>query len=127
MHYSATWKDYFIILLYYQIIGSLILALILIAVLFLVSKQGSRTFTKAIPFECGFVPNGDSRRPFSIQFFLIALVFLVFDVELILMFPMLVRNLNILSVRAGGFRLFLLIIAGGLIWEWSQGSLEWLN
>lgn len=79
------------------------------------SKQGSRTFTKAIPFECGFVPNGDSRSPFSIQFFLIALVFLVFDVELILMFPMLVRNLNILSVRARGFRLFLLIMAGGLI------------
>jgi NADH-ubiquinone oxidoreductase chain 3 len=94
-----------------------VLVLILILVVFAVSKKGGPSFNKTIPFECGFVPSGDSRAPFSIQFFLISLVFLVFDVELILLFPVLVTQLNLLTLRLAGFLIFVFLMGGGLIWE----------
>lgn len=104
--------------------GGAALVVALTAVLFLVSKQGGFTPAKAVPFECGFVPAGRARAPFSIQFFLISLVFLVFDIELILLFPLLVHELNTLTLRAIGYVLFVIIMRAGFFWEWSQGSLE---
>merc|ERR1712212_1026948 len=80
---------------------------------------------KISPFECGFSPKFNARLPFTLRFFLIALIFLVFDVELVLLFAFLV---NFFSKR--GFLLTILIIcilvilAIGLIHEWNQGSLE---
>jgi NADH-ubiquinone oxidoreductase chain 3 len=81
---------------------------------------------KARPFECGFTPKRVPRMPFSLRFFLIALVFLVFDVELVLIFPLVV-GLNIHSGFSGlaliWVFLFLLFLA--LVYELNQGSLNW--
>ena len=67
------------------------------------------------PFECGFIPIGTARSPFSLQFFLVALIFVIFDVELILLFPFIIRNgLTINSLRVLIYLLFIILLTGGL-------------
>lgn len=83
-------------------------------------------YEKLSPFECGFSPKLNSRLNFSLQFFLITLIFLIFDVELILIFPFLGNTTNAINFW-GPFSLILFIIflSGGFLWEWKQGILEW--
>lgn len=80
---------------------------------------------KARPFECGFTPKRVPRMPFSLRFFLVALVFLVFDVELVLIFPLIVRlntqtAFNIFTL----IWVFLVLLFLALAYEINQGSLN---
>nr|AKS04396.1 NADH dehydrogenase subunit 3 [Parasagitta elegans] len=76
------------------------------------------THEKGSPFECGFDPSGVSRVPFCMKFFLISIVFLVFDVEISLIFPMIYSLYQVMS--------FLMILLGGLCYEWAYGGLQWM-
>ena len=71
---------------------------------------------KGSPFECGFDPAGVSRVTFCMKFFIISIIFLVFDVEVTLVFPIIYRIYQVLS--------FLLILMIGLIYEWAYGGLQ---
>lgn len=81
---------------------------------------------KLSPFECGFDPHGTSRLPFSLRFYLIALIFLIFDVEIVLILPVVVTSsvvrLQVWSLILLGFIGVLLL---GLYYEWAQGALNW--
>nr|AKS04300.1 NADH dehydrogenase subunit 3 [Parasagitta elegans] len=77
-----------------------------------------REHEKGSPFECGFDPSGVSRVPFCMKFFLISIIFLVFDVEISLVFPMIHSLYQVLS--------FLLVLLGGLLYEWTYGGLQWM-
>lgn len=76
-------------------------------------KQGHE---KGSPFECGFDPTGVCRIPFCMKFFLIRIIFLVFDVEISLVFPIIYSLYQVLS--------FLLVLLGGLLYEWTYGGLQ---
>jgi NADH-ubiquinone oxidoreductase chain 3 len=81
---------------------------------------------KASPFECGFTPKDSARLPFSIRFFLISIIFLIFDVELILIFPV-IPGLTT-TLRTSSFLLILsiiIILVLGLLHEAAQGGLAW--
>jgi NADH-quinone oxidoreductase subunit A len=80
---------------------------------------------KHIPFECGVDPTGTARRRFSVKFFLVALLFLVFDVETIFIFPwaVLFRKLGLFGFIEMTIFLFILIL--GLVYVWKKGALEW--
>lgn len=81
---------------------------------------------KNSPFECGFDPKGSARLPFSLRFFLIAVIFLIFDVEITLLLPlaMIINFSNISAWAFTGF-VFIIILLVGLYHEWNQGALEW--
>nr|YP_010233973.1 NADH dehydrogenase subunit 3 [Lens contradens]QTA71643.1 NADH dehydrogenase subunit 3 [Lens contradens] len=82
---------------------------------------------KSSPFECGFDPVGSSRVPFSLRFFLLAVIFVVFDVEIVLLFPV-VMVVGSAWVWVGGYLLllfFLVLLFFGVVHEWREGSLEW--
>nr|YP_010233986.1 NADH dehydrogenase subunit 3 [Physunio superbus]QTA71669.1 NADH dehydrogenase subunit 3 [Physunio superbus] len=82
---------------------------------------------KSSPFECGFDPVGSSRVPFSLRFFLLAVIFVVFDVEIILLFPA-VMVVGGIWMWVGGYLLllfFLVLLFLGVVYEWWEGSLEW--
>nr|QOY44580.1 NADH dehydrogenase subunit 3 [Solenaia oleivora] len=82
---------------------------------------------KLSPFECGFDPMGSSRVPFSLRFFLLAVIFVVFDVEIVLLFPAVMVVGSPLMWIGGCVTLlfFLVLLFGGVVHEWREGSLEW--
>ena len=81
---------------------------------------------KRSPFECGFDPMGSARLPFSLRFFLLAVIFLIFDVEIVLLVPVFIGCFEGIRIRVfwGGF-VFLIILIAGLFHEWNEGSLDW--
>nr|YP_010688070.1 NADH dehydrogenase subunit 3 [Torix tukubana]WBR65251.1 NADH dehydrogenase subunit 3 [Torix tukubana] len=82
---------------------------------------------KTSPFECGFDPNNQARIPFSTRFFLLAIIFIVFDIEIVLLMPMPIIMYSMISLSyILIFCLFLLILLVGLIHEWNEGSINWL-
>nr|UQJ75150.1 NADH dehydrogenase subunit 3 [Eucryptotermes sp. n. nr. breviceps] len=105
---------------------TLMLTTIIMIITSLLSKKNIEDREKSSPFECGFDPKSPARLPFSLRFFLIAVIFLIFDVEIALLLPMTIvmttsntKSWMIIS------SLFLLILIVGLFHEWNQGSLEW--
>nr|ASN74024.1 NADH dehydrogenase subunit 3 [Salamandra atra] len=80
---------------------------------------------KLSPYECGFDPLGSARLPFSIRFFLIAILFLLFDLEIALLLPTpWASQMLPLSTLLWSF-IILLLLTIGLMYEWAQGGLEW--
>nr|ACU87768.1 NADH dehydrogenase subunit 3 [Prionochilus percussus] len=81
---------------------------------------------KLSPYECGFDPLGSARLPFSIRFFLVAILFLLFDLEIALLLPLpwATQLQSPTTTLALASSLILLLILG-LIYEWTQGGLEW--
>nr|YP_010156067.1 NADH dehydrogenase subunit 3 [Actinopyga lecanora]QQY85564.1 NADH dehydrogenase subunit 3 [Actinopyga lecanora]QWE50460.1 NADH dehydrogenase subunit 3 [Actinopyga lecanora] len=79
---------------------------------------------KNSPYECGFDPINSARLPFSFRFFLIAILFLIFDLEIALLFPAIPAT-NLASEIQLFSSIFIIILAGGLAYEWNQGGLEW--
>nr|QLY90064.1 NADH dehydrogenase subunit 3 [Tabanus autumnalis] len=112
------------------IMGSIIMIISMIVMMLatILSKKSLIDREKASPFECGFDPMSSSRLPFSLQFFLIAIIFLIFDVEIALILPMIMiikfSNLMIWSFTSAFFIIILLL---GLYHEWNQGALEWTS
>nr|ARH53850.1 NADH dehydrogenase subunit 3 [Elodes minuta] len=91
-----------------------------------ISKKTSTDREKSSPFECGFDPKNSSRLPFSLHFFLIAVIFLIFDVEIALLMPMiLIMNMSNVTNYTIIIFLFLLILLIGLYHEWTAGALNW--
>lgn len=80
---------------------------------------------KMIPFECGNDPIGDTRKRFSVKFFIVALLFIIFDIEAVFIYPwaVLYRKLGLFGLVEMAVFLFILII--GLFYVWKKGALEW--
>nr|ATL76472.1 NADH dehydrogenase subunit 3 [Stylotermes sp. CN13] len=92
----------------------------------LMSKKTNEDREKSSPFECGFDPKNSARLPFSSRFFLIAVIFMIFDVEIALLLPMpITMTTSNMKTWMTISSMFLLILIVGLYHEWNQGSLEW--
>nr|ARH54952.1 NADH dehydrogenase subunit 3 [Coleoptera sp. 4 AH-2016] len=112
--------------MYTLMIMIMLIMFIMTNILNFVSKKWIFDREKSSPFECGFDPKNSARLPFSLQFFLIAVIFVIFDVELTLLFPsitiFLSSNIYYFSMI---FNTFLFILMFGLYHEKLQGSLDW--
>nr|YP_010939912.1 NADH dehydrogenase subunit 3 [Aularches miliaris]WLG65249.1 NADH dehydrogenase subunit 3 [Aularches miliaris] len=94
----------------------------------MMSKKMINNREKNSPFECGFDPKSYSRMPFSIQFFLIAVIFMIFDIEIALIIPIVkILNISNLKIWLTSTMTFLFILLSGLYHEWNQGALKWAN
>ena len=76
-------------------------------------------------YECGFEPFDDSRGRFEVKFYLVAILFLIFDLEVAFLFPWAVGFQHIGSLGFWSMMLFLLILTIGFLYEWKKGALEW--
>nr|QHZ87522.1 NADH dehydrogenase subunit 3 [Mesopodagrion tibetanum] len=106
----------------------IILSNIIMMTASLLSKKSIIDREKSSPFECGFDPFYVARIPFSLKFFLIAVIFLIFDVEIAIILPtMMVFKESEPTMWMITFSIFILILLVGLYYEWHQGALEWSN
>nr|BAR45830.1 NADH dehydrogenase subunit 3 [Bathysaurus ferox] len=81
---------------------------------------------KLSPYECGFDPLGSARLPFSLRFFLVAILFLLFDLEIALLLPLpWADQLTTPTLTFYWATIVLVLLTLGLAYEWSQGGLEW--
>nr|YP_010310517.1 NADH dehydrogenase subunit 3 [Acromitus flagellatus]UMY76052.1 NADH dehydrogenase subunit 3 [Acromitus flagellatus] len=115
---STTQKILLIILI------SLLLSL-LIALASYMLGDTSPDKEKASVYECGFTPYDNPGNPISVRFFLIGILFLVFDLEISLLFPWSISSYLSTYLGFWVIFLFILILTWGLIYEWVKGGLEW--
>nr|AWV84335.1 NADH dehydrogenase subunit 3 [Chonosia atrodorsalis] len=105
----------------------LLLLLLLWLILYVLSSKTILDREKLSPFECGFDPISSPRIPFSSHFFLIAVIFLIFDVELVVIMPLIacMMNIDLLGMYTVIIT-FLFILIIGLFHEWSNKMLDWM-
>lgn len=114
---------YFILL-----VTVLITAVFLVVAAFVIAKLiGPRTYNKVKgePFECGIPTHGSSWIPVHVGYYLFAILFLVFDVETVFIYPwaVVVKEFGVMAMVSIGF--FLLVLVFGLAYAWRKGALEW--
>ena len=80
---------------------------------------------KLSPYECGFEAFEDSRMKFDVRYYLVAILFIVFDLEIAFLFPWAVALDSIGIVGLAAMGVFLLVLVVGSIYEWKKGALEW--
>nr|UWV91674.1 NADH dehydrogenase subunit 3 [Enteromius cf. bifrenatus 'Kalungwishi'] len=112
-----------------NLIITLLITMVLSLILTFVSfwlPQMNPDAEKLSPYECGFDPLGSARLPFSLRFFLVAILFLLFDLEIALLLPLPWGDqLNNPTSAFFWATTVLILLTLGLIYEWAQGGLEW--
>nr|YP_010554665.1 NADH dehydrogenase subunit 3 [Ceratopsyche gautamittra]UYO79298.1 NADH dehydrogenase subunit 3 [Ceratopsyche gautamittra] len=99
---------------------------ILIFISMVISKKKKIDREKFSPFECGFDPKTSSRIPFSLQFFMITIIFLIFDVEISIILPMIIifKLINKM-IWFNSMIIIMMILILGIFYEWNQSLLNW--
>jgi len=115
-------RDYLPILLFLGI--AVVVALAAVIASFVVGKQNPDS-EKLSPYECGFEPFDDARSRFDVRFYLVAILFIIFDLEVAFLFPWAVSLADIGLFGFWSMILFLGILTIGFIYEWKKGALEW--
>ena len=91
---------------------------------YLIARQNPNS-EKNSPFECGFAPFDDARGQFDVRFYLVAILFIIFDLEVAFLFPWAVTLGEIGLFGFWSMMLFLGVLTVGFIYEWRKGALEW--
>src|SRR3974377_769377 len=114
-------------ILIFLVIATALAALLLTlgAVLGRLSARHPDDPEKLSAYECGFEAFEDSRMKFDVRYYLVAIVFIVFDLEMAFLFPWAVSLGSIGMAGLGAMALFLLILVIGFVYEWKKGALEW--
>ena len=80
---------------------------------------------KLSPYECGFEAFEDTRMRFDVRYYLVAILFIIFDLEIAFLFPWAVSLREIGMLGLGAMGVFLAILVVGFVYEWRKGALEW--
>ena len=115
-------RDYATILIFLFISIGIGFAFILANFLFSPSNPDPE---KLSAYECGFEAFDDSRMKFDVRFYLVAILFIIFDLEVAFLFPWAVSLGNIGLLGFWSMMFFLLVLTFGFIYEWKKGALEW--
>jgi NADH-quinone oxidoreductase subunit A len=113
---------YFPILLFIAI--ALGLAIVIVLASFVLARQRPDS-EKLSPYECGFPPFADARAKFDVRFYLVAILFIIFDLEVAFLFPWAVALGTIGLFGFWSMIVFLAVLTIGFIYEWKKGALEW--
>ncbi|HEX2188210.1 MAG TPA: NADH-quinone oxidoreductase subunit A [Longimicrobiaceae bacterium] len=100
-----------------QAVGMVVLSSVL--------SPGGYSKVKAAPYESGMDPLGSTRERFSVKFYVVAILFIVFDVETVFLLPWAVKMRDLAWEGFAAAGIFIFILTVGLIYEWKKGALEW--
>ncbi|MFQ5696504.1 MAG: NADH-quinone oxidoreductase subunit A [Terriglobia bacterium] len=115
-------SSYTPILIHLLIVAGLAAGMILVS--WLVGERKPNR-AKLSAYECGIQPTGDARGPFSVKFYLVAMLFILFDVEAVFLFPWAVvfRELKMFGFLE--MLIYILVLAAGYLYLWKKGALDW--
>lgn len=102
----------------------LVLAIVFAGLSYVVSAKQADV-EKVSAYECGFDPFDDTRKTFDVRFYLVAILFLIFDLEVSFLFPWVVSLGTLPLLGFWSMILFLVILTVGFIYEWRKGALDW--
>lgn len=114
--------DYFPIMVFLVI--ALGLSLMMVAASLLVGKRNPDK-DKLAAYECGFDAFGDAHRKFDVRFYLVAILFIIFDLEIAFLFPWAVSLSDVGMFGFWSMMLFLGVLTVGFVYEWKKGALDW--
>ena len=110
------------------IFASIIISAVFVFLTFSLREKSKNWYEKLTPFECGFSPLKKTRTPFSLRFFIVTLIFLIFDIEIALILPIRVLFKIADKPLFNSLILFIIfVLTVGLFHEWKQGALNWIN
>ncbi len=115
-------KEYLSIIIFLFIAISLSIGFIVLNFLFSPKKPDSE---KLSAYECGFEAFGDSRMEFDVRFYLVAILFIIFDLEIAFLFPWAISLGNLGPLGFWSMMIFLFILTIGFVYEWKKGALDW--
>ena len=115
-------KDYLSIIIFLFIAIGISVGFILLNFLFSPKNPDPE---KLSAYECGFEAFGDSRMEFDVRFYLVAILFIIFDLEIAFLFPWAISLKNLGPLGFWSMMIFLLILTIGFIYEWKKGALDW--
>jgi len=113
---------------YGLVLGYLLVSLLLAIIIFLLSYfliQKQIDTEKVSAYECGFDPFNDARGRFDVRFYLVAILFIIFDLEVTFLFPWAVSLFFLDLFGYFSMMYFLLVLLVGFIYEWQKGALDW--
>ena len=119
---EALLREYLPILIFLGLALGIVLAML--GGSYLIARQNPNS-EKLSPFECGFAPFDDARGRFDVRFYLVAILFIIFDLEVAFLFPWAVALGDIGVFGFWSMMLFLAVLTVGFIYEWRKGALEW--
>ena len=115
-------KDYLSIIIFLFVALGLSVGFIVLNFLFSPKNPDPE---KLSAYECGFEAFGDSRMKFDVRFYLVAILFIIFDLEIAFLFPWAISLGNLGPLGFWSMMVFLLILTIGFIYEWKKGALDW--
>lgn len=115
-------KEYLPILIFLIIASGLTLVMVTASLIAARQKPDSE---KLSPYECGFEAFDDARRQFDVRFYLVSILFIIFDLEVAFLFPWAISLGNIGIFGFWSMIIFLGVLTVGFIYEWKKGALEW--
>ena len=113
----------YLYLFVYLVVCLLLSAVIVFASMLLITRTGD--IEKVSAYECGFHPFEDTRAKFDVRFYLVAILFIIFDLEITFLFPWSVFILNIGYIGYISMISFLYLLLVGFLYEWKKGALDW--
>jgi NADH-quinone oxidoreductase subunit A len=114
--------NYAPILIFLIVAGAISVVLLLLGFTF---GRGRKDADKLAPYECGFEAFEDSRMRFDVRYYLVAILFIIFDLEIAFLFPWAVSLDRIGVFGLVAMAIFLAVLVVGFIYEWRKGALEW--
>ena len=115
-------KDYLSIIIFLFVSLGLSIGFIVLNFLFSPRKPDPE---KLSAYECGFEAFGDSRMEFDVRFYLVAILFIIFDLEIAFLFPWAISLGSIGALGFWSMMIFLFILTVGFVYEWKKGALDW--
>src|ERR1700760_1110677 len=115
-------NDYLPLVIFIAI--AVVLSVVLLVVPFVVAYKAPDP-EKLSAYECGFNAFDDARMKFDVRFYLVSLLFIIFDLEVAFLFPWAVAFRSIGTVGFWSMMLFLAVLTIGFVYEWKKGALEW--
>src|SRR3954452_9788611 len=103
---------------------ALVIACALVALSFLIGRN-VKNKVKDMPYECGIAPTGDARERFSVKFYLVAMLFILFDIEAICLYPWAVVYKQLKMFAFLEMLLFVAFVMAGFFFIWKKGVLDW--